>query len=153
VIGTDRIGSCKSNYHNYEHESTCLKSEARHFTRELEKYTIKIGGGVVFDIALCDKVWQWLMTYLWFSLGTPVSFTNKNWPLCIAEILLKVALNTITLTLYKLNLSSDDLLDNNYFQSKWATLDLQHLYRATPGVALFFFFISCHRKFHMHWTS
>ena len=58
------------------------------------------------------------MTYLWFSLGTPVSFTNKNWPLCIAEILLKVALNTISLTLYKLNLSSDDLLDNNHFQSK-----------------------------------
>ena len=64
------------------------------------------------------------MTYLWFSLGTPVSFTNKNWPLCIAEILLKVALNTITLTLYKLNLSSDDLLNNNYFQSKWAILDI-----------------------------
>ena len=62
----------------------------------------------------------------------------KTGSLCIAEILLKVALNTITLTLYKLNLSSDDLLNNNHFQSKWATLDLLHLYHTTPGVALYF---------------
>jgi len=36
----------------------------------------------------------------WFSPGTPVSSTNKTDCHNIAEILLKVALNTITLTLY-----------------------------------------------------
>ena len=34
----------------------------------------------------------------WFSPGTPVSFTNKTDHHNINEILLKVALNTITLT-------------------------------------------------------
>ena len=29
------------------------------------------------DTTLCDKVCQWLATGLWFSPGTPVSFTNK----------------------------------------------------------------------------
>jgi hypothetical protein len=36
---------------------------------------------------------------LWFSPGTLVSFTNKTDGHTIAEILLKVALNTMTLTL------------------------------------------------------
>jgi hypothetical protein len=36
---------------------------------------------------------------LWFSTGTPVSFNDKIDHHDIAEILLKVALNTITLTL------------------------------------------------------
>ena len=35
---------------------------------------------------------------LWFSPGTPVSFTNKTYHHDITETLLKVALNTITLT-------------------------------------------------------
>jgi hypothetical protein len=39
------------------------------------------------------------VTGRWFSLGTPVSSTNKTDLHNIAEILLKVALNTITLTL------------------------------------------------------
>jgi len=43
------------------------------------------------DTTLCDKVGQWLAAGLWFSLGTPVSSTN------LTEILLKVALNTITI--------------------------------------------------------
>jgi hypothetical protein len=38
------------------------------------------------------------MTDLWFSLGTLVSSTNKTDHHDIAEILLKVAVNTITLT-------------------------------------------------------
>ena len=41
---------------------------------------------------LCDKVDQW------FSLGTPVSSTNKTDRHDIIEILLNVALNTITIT-------------------------------------------------------
>jgi hypothetical protein len=47
----------------------------------------------------CDKVCLWLVTGKWFSPGTSVSSTNKNGRHDITEILLKVALNTITLTL------------------------------------------------------
>jgi hypothetical protein len=50
-------------------------------------------------ITFCDKVYQWHTADLWFSAGTPVSFTNKTDSHNIAEILLKVALNTMTLTL------------------------------------------------------
>jgi len=45
--------------------------------------------------ALCDKVCQSLATGRWFSPGPPVSSTNKTDRHDIAEILLKVALNTI----------------------------------------------------------
>jgi hypothetical protein len=44
---------------------------------------------------LCDKVCQWLATGWWFSPGPPVSSTNKTDSHVIAEILLKVVLNTI----------------------------------------------------------
>jgi hypothetical protein len=49
----------------------------------------------VLDTTLCDKVCQWLATGQWFSLGSPVSFTNKIDRHDIVEILLEVALNTI----------------------------------------------------------
>jgi hypothetical protein len=39
-------------------------------------------------------VCQWLASCQWFSLGTPVSPTNKGHRHDIAKILLKVALNT-----------------------------------------------------------
>ena len=42
---------------------------------------------------------QWLAEGLWFSPDTPVSFTNKTDRHDITEILIKVALNTIALTL------------------------------------------------------
>ena len=48
----------------------------------------------VMDTTLSYKVCQWLVTGRWFSPSTPVSSTNKT------EILLKVALNIITLTLF-----------------------------------------------------
>jgi hypothetical protein len=48
-------------------------------------------------ISLGDKVGQRLVTGRWFSPGTPVSSTNKTDRHDIAEILLKVTLNTITL--------------------------------------------------------
>jgi hypothetical protein len=44
---------------------------------------------------LRDKVCQWLETGWWFSLGPPVSSTNKTDCHDITEIWLKVALNTI----------------------------------------------------------
>ena len=51
------------------------------------------------NTTLCDKVCQWLVTGRWFSLGASGSSTNKTDRYDITEILLKMALNTITLTL------------------------------------------------------
>jgi hypothetical protein len=51
----------------------------------------------VLDTAVCDKVFQWFATRRWFSLSTPVSSTNKTDRHDITEILLKVALNIISL--------------------------------------------------------
>jgi hypothetical protein len=66
----------------------------------------------VLDITLCDKVsfWGtimvlivwWLGTGRWFSPGTTVSSTNRTDCHDITEILLKMALNTITLTCIRL---------------------------------------------------
>ena len=53
----------------------------------------------VLDTTLCDKVCQLLATGRWFSLVTPVSSINKTDRHNIAEILLKVALNTINQTI------------------------------------------------------
>jgi hypothetical protein len=49
----------------------------------------------VLDTTLCDKVCQWLAAGWWFSLGPPVSSTNKTDRHDITKILLKVALFTI----------------------------------------------------------
>ena len=51
----------------------------------------------VLDTTLCDKVCQWLAAGRWFS---PMSSTNKTDCHDIVEILLKMVLNTITLTPY-----------------------------------------------------
>ena len=53
----------------------------------------------VLDKTLCDKVCQWLATCRWFSPGTPVSSTNRTDRRDITEILLKVVLSIITLTI------------------------------------------------------
>jgi len=44
--------------------------------------------------AASDKVYQLLAQYRWFSPGTPASSTTKTGRHDIAEILLKVPLNT-----------------------------------------------------------
>ena len=57
----------------------------------------KIHGFIELDIqviATSDKVYQLLAHGRWFSLGTPASSTTKTGCHEIAEILLKVALNT-----------------------------------------------------------
>jgi hypothetical protein len=51
------------------------------------------------DTTLCDKVCQWLVSGLLFSPGTLVSSTNKTDCHDITEMLLKVALKTINITL------------------------------------------------------
>ena len=53
---------------------------------------------VVLYTTLYDKVCQWLRQVGGFLLGTMVSYTKKTDSHKITEILLKVALNTITLT-------------------------------------------------------
>ena len=52
----------------------------------------------VLDTTLFDKVCKWLATGWWFSPGTLISSINKADRHNITEILLKVALNIITLT-------------------------------------------------------
>ena len=52
----------------------------------------------VLDATSCDKLYQRIVVGRWFFPGTAVSSTNKADRHDIATILLKVALNTITLT-------------------------------------------------------
>ena len=54
---------------------------------------------LVLDTTLCDKVCQWLVTGRRFSQRIQVSSTNKTDSHYITEILLKVALSTISLNL------------------------------------------------------
>ena len=53
----------------------------------------------ILDTTLCDYVCQLFKAGLWFSPDTPVSSTSKTDRHNITEILLKLTLNTITLTL------------------------------------------------------
>jgi hypothetical protein len=55
---------------------------------------------VLLDTTLSDKVCQWLATGRWFFLCTLVFSNNKANCHDIAELLLKVALNTITYPIY-----------------------------------------------------
>jgi hypothetical protein len=65
--------------------------------RQTYKQTLLRRGAL--DVALSDKVCQWLVTVRWFSPRTPVSSTNKTDRHDIAEILVKVVLTTTTNTL------------------------------------------------------
>jgi hypothetical protein len=66
---------------------------------------------------LCDKVCQWLATGWWFSLGTPVSSTNKTDHHEITEILLKVVFINQT----KIALSKGD----NYYKNVLNCINLE----------------------------
>jgi len=59
--------------------------------------------GEVYSIH-CDKVCQWLVAGRWFFPGAPVSSIKLT--ATITEILLKVALSTITLSPFKNQLRS-----------------------------------------------
>jgi hypothetical protein len=72
---------------------------------------------------LCDKVCQWLATGRWFSLGTPVSSTNKTDCHDITEILLKVALNTIKQT----NKQSSQSADMQFIPLNQQTCNSSHI--------------------------
>ena len=72
----------------------------KYFYCDMKRYqlTHKVYLISISNITLCDKVCQWLATGRWFSPGTPVSSTNRTDRHDIAEILLRVAINTIALT-------------------------------------------------------
>jgi hypothetical protein len=64
--------------------------------------------------AASDKVYQLLAHGLWFSPGTPASSTTKTGRHDIAEILLKVALNTknqIKSNQYRYNFGKQTICD------------------------------------------
>ena len=87
----------------------------------------------VFITTLCDQVCQWLATGQWFSTGTSVSSTNKTDLHDITEILLKVVLNTLTLTInYWVSLrnflSKYNMCKRNYLQKLNDQLNL-YFYR------------------------
>ena len=79
------------------------------------------------DTTLCDKICLWLAAVRWFYPGTTPSTINKTDLHDITEILLKLALNTITL-----NLCNQDLLYVKYhFSRLLKRIDaLQHLQHA-----------------------
>ena len=74
--------------------TTCVISAYHYLSCEFESSSWR---GVLYT-TLCDKVCQLLATSRWFSPGTPVSSTNKTDRHDIAEILLKVTINTIKQT-------------------------------------------------------
>jgi hypothetical protein len=68
--------------------------------------------------AASDKVYQLLVHGRWFSLGTPASSTIKTGRHDIAEILLKVALNTINQSINQpLYLVCHPNKDLNYYKN------------------------------------
>jgi hypothetical protein len=74
---------------------------------ELEPGFVSYKKGCTRLAAASDKVYQLLTHGRWFSPGTPASSTTKTGLYDIAEILLKVALNTINQIIIKQRLSLD----------------------------------------------
>ena len=75
--------------------TTCGINACHHSSCEFESRSWR----GILETTLCDEVCQWLATGRWCTPGTPVSSINKTDRRDITEILPKVALNTITLTL------------------------------------------------------
>jgi hypothetical protein len=73
--------------------TTCAISVYHHYSCEFKSRSLQ----GVLDTTLCDKVCQLFVAGWWFSLGTPVSSTNKTDGHDITEMLLNVALNTSNL--------------------------------------------------------
>jgi hypothetical protein len=79
---------------------------------------------VINSTNICDQAYQWLATGLWFSPSTPISSTNKTCRHDVTELLLKVALNTITLTLQLKNLRIYNSWNMAHLHSIWVHLRL-----------------------------
>jgi hypothetical protein len=69
------------------------------------------------------------MTGRWFSLGTPVSYTNKTDSHDTTEISLKMALSTIMINSYKILFNSCNEIpfkNNNNTLTAWRYSGLRH---------------------------
>ena len=101
-------------------------------------------GEVYFDTTLCDKVCQWLAASWWFFT---VSFTNETDRHDITEILLKVALNTITIPFHQT--SHKAYLDLVISRAKWTTqskcwsCDIKNKMNATKHMVIFLIEVWC----------
>jgi hypothetical protein len=88
--------------------------------------------GEVYSILyiLAIKVCQWPPTGGWFSLGSPVSSTNKTDHHDISDKLLKVVLNTITMTLPNINTYTQSVSydDKNTRTNLWCTCFIQVIF-------------------------
>jgi len=80
---------------------------------------------------LCDKVCQSLVADRWFTLGTPVSSTNKTDHHDITVILLKVALTAITLTLSMM--VSGDVHENSPITTKRLVYTLNVIFQKSAN--------------------
>jgi hypothetical protein len=96
---------------------------------------------------LCDKAYQWLATGRWFSLGPPVSFTNKTDRHDITAILLTVALSTIKQT----NITNrGDELRNKYQCDNLNIKDVDSSLNAPTPI---FYFVIRYRKLNQNILS
>ena len=64
----------------------------------------------IAETAASYKIYQLLARGRWFSPGTPAYSTTNNGRHDIAEILLKVALNTIKFNLIKKSIAEDEIV-------------------------------------------
>ena len=88
-------GRCGCDHMIIGFTTTCAISAYHH-----KVVSLNTADGEMYSIQhLCYKVFQWLVAGQWFSLGILVFSNNTTDRYDIAKILLKVALNTITLTL------------------------------------------------------
>ena len=78
----------------------------------------------LLDTTLCDKVCQRLVTERWLSLGTPVYSTNKNDCHDITEILLKVAFDTTSLTLYLTEYLTENMMYDMFHHNIYTICNL-----------------------------
>ena len=90
ILRKGRVGQCVK-YLDYQIIHTILSPIRRGFAPSFVNYK----KGCTRLAAASDKVHQLLAHGRWFSPGTPASSTTKTGRHDIAEVLLKVALNTI----------------------------------------------------------
>jgi len=84
-------------YHEYMIYTNLLKKNSRNWWSDIWRDSQALEENIPF---LCDIVCQLLAAGQWFSPDTPISSTKRTDRHDRTEILLKVALNAITQTLY-----------------------------------------------------